>query len=279
MRKIFLRYEARTTAHCLYHSSANRTLQTTENAHKQTTLELQRTRTALQAIRSTHQTEIKKLEKEKDKILERWNKLADAQLSGGLNRSGPSSGYHCANAAVVEASEVQLRGRGTDLLEAALEQAARARHDLLEENERLKGVIMSATNELQRTVHTAQRFTGVDVPSEVSVSLTPCVCQSLRYRRFQPPVLSSMDLFPFAPANAAWDIISSLFESLRQQFEPLMNPESCVGSSASAHKDQDGKESDERAKAREITRLEAVIANLTSELSVWFEICFVIIFF
>ncbi|KAI0091494.1 Afadin and alpha-actinin-binding-domain-containing protein [Irpex rosettiformis] len=229
-------------------ASANRTLQSTENAHKQTTLELQRTRTALQAIRSTHQAEIKRLEKEKDKILDRWTKLADAQLNGSLNRSGPSSGFRCANAAVVEASEVQLRGRGTDLLEAALEQAARARHDLLEENERLKGVIMSSANELQRTVHTAQRFTGAEVPDE-------------------PPVLTSMELFPFAPANAAWEILSSLFDSLKQQFEPLMNSESLPGSSTAARKSQEDKESEERSRAREVGRLQAVIANLTSELN------------
>ncbi|KAI0769209.1 Afadin and alpha-actinin-binding-domain-containing protein [Irpex lacteus] len=227
-------------------ASANRTLQSTETAHKQTTLELQRTRTALQAIRTTHQTEIKKLEKEKDKILERWNKLADTQLNGNLHKSGPAAGFHCANAEVVGSSDVQLRGKGTDLLEVALEQAARARHDLLEENERLKGIIMSTANELQRTMYTAQCYTSPERPDE-------------------PVVLTSMELFPFAPANAAWDIISSLLDGIKQQFEPLMHPDSLPGS---IHNDQESKDSDEhRARAREVEKLQAVIANLTSELN------------
>lgn len=62
---------------------------------------------------------------------------------------------------------MQLRGKGTDLLEVALEQAARARHDLLEENERLKGIIMSTANELQRTMYTAQCYTSPERPDEV----------------------------------------------------------------------------------------------------------------
>jgi chromosome segregation ATPase len=146
----------------------NRTLQSTENAHKQTTQELQRTRTALQAIRTTHQTEIKKLEQEKDKILARWTKLIDSQ-SGNINKSDASAKYHCANFEVVEASDVQLRGRGSDLMEAALDQAERARHDLLDENERLKGIITSTANELQRTYYIAQCLTCAERPAEVSL--------------------------------------------------------------------------------------------------------------
>ena len=73
----------------------------------------------------------------------------------------------------MEASEVQLRGKGTDLLEAALEQAARARHDLLEENDRLKGIIVSTANELQRTVYAAECFTNSERPDEV------CSCKDI----------------------------------------------------------------------------------------------------
>ncbi len=76
-----------------------------------------------------------------------------------------------------------------------------------------------------------------------------------------------MELFPFAPANAAWDIISSLLDGIKQQFEPLMHPDSLSGSTRN---DQEGKESDEhRARAREVEKLQAVIANLTSELSTY----------
>ncbi|KAI0701494.1 Afadin and alpha-actinin-binding-domain-containing protein [Cytidiella melzeri] len=228
--------------------SANRTLQSTENAHKQTTVELQRTRTALQAIRTTHQAEIKKLEKEKDKIMERWNKLADTQLGGNLNRSGPSVGFRCANAEVVEASEVQLRGKGPGLLETALEQAERSRHDLADENERLKGVIMSTANELQRTLYDARCVTSSEPQEEA-------------------PILTSVDLFPFAPANAAWETISALINNIKQSFEPLAHPERLPGALLSAQKDEESKESEDRARTREIERLQAVIANLTSELN------------
>ncbi|KAI0339683.1 hypothetical protein BDW22DRAFT_1422215 [Trametopsis cervina] len=228
-------------------TSANRTLQSTENAHKQTTLELQRTRTALQAIRTTHQTEIKKLEKEKDKILERWTKLADAQLGGSINRSGIPVGFRYANADVVEASEVQLRGTGPSLLETALEQSEQARSDLLDENERLKGIIMSVANELQRTLYVALCLTSSDTPEE-------------------PSVLTSLELFPFAPANAAWETLSSLIDGIKQSFEPLANSAFLPGSSTAAAVDED-KQAEERAKVREIERLQTTVSNLTRELS------------
>lgn len=150
----------------------NRTLQSSENSHKLTTAELQRTRTALQAIRATHQTEIKKLEKEKDRILERWSKLADAQLTGGSSsRSAPPAGLHCANAEVVEASEVQLRGKGKGLLEASLEQAEQARGELHDENLRLKGIILSAANELQRIIYAARCRASAEPQEEVRGSM------------------------------------------------------------------------------------------------------------
>lgn len=149
--------------------SVNKTLQSTENAQKHTTVELQRTRTALQAIRATHQAEIKKLEKEKDRILEKWSKLADAQLTGGSSRSAPAAGFHCANAEVVEASEVQLRGIGQGLFEAALEQADQTRNEFLDENHRLKSMILSAANELQRILHTAQCYSKPELVEEVSL--------------------------------------------------------------------------------------------------------------
>ena len=47
-------------------SAATKSLQSSENAHKHTTAELQRTRTTLHALRTTHNTEIKKLEKERN---------------------------------------------------------------------------------------------------------------------------------------------------------------------------------------------------------------------
>ncbi len=51
--------------------AATKALQSCENAHKHTTAELQRTRSTLHALRATHQTEIKKIEKEKERMVER----------------------------------------------------------------------------------------------------------------------------------------------------------------------------------------------------------------
>lgn len=143
--------------------SATRALQTTENAQKQTTIELQRTRTALQAIRSTHATEIKKLEKEKERALERWSKLADQQIKLG----SASSGLRFANAEVVEASDVQLRGKGKGFLEVAAEQAQEARDALFNENRRLKGLLLSAANEIQRLLHSTRSLATTESQEEV----------------------------------------------------------------------------------------------------------------
>jgi hypothetical protein len=82
----------------------------------------------------------------------------------------------------------------------------------------------------------------------------------------QPPVLTFTDLFPFAPTNAAWDMISFFIDGIKQLFEPLGDPERFMGSSTLTAKDDERKESEDRAKVREIGRLQTVVANLTSEL-------------
>lgn len=150
-------------------SSANRTLQTAENAHKQTCAELQRTRSAIQSIRATHQAEIKKLEKEKERVMERWSKLADTALAGsGSGRAGTSAvGFKCANLQVVEASDVQLRGKGSGFLEVSLEQAEEARNQLFNENIRLRSTIASAANELQMISHLSQCIISGEIQPEV----------------------------------------------------------------------------------------------------------------
>ena len=143
--------------------SATLALQNSESAHKRTTAELQRTRTTLQGLRAQHTAEIKKIEKEKERVMERWNKLADSQAKHG---SAPS-GLTFANAQVVEASEVQLRGKGQGFLEISLEQAERSRHDLADETRHLRGVILSTANELQRIMYTARKLSSSDNLDEV----------------------------------------------------------------------------------------------------------------
>lgn len=223
----------------------NRTLQAAENAHKQTTAELQRTRTALQAIRTTHQTEIKKLEKEKEKFIEKWSKLADSQLSN--SRSGSSVGFRCANAEVVEASEAQLRGKGKGLLETSLEQAEQARNELLDENMRLKSVVVSAANELQRMLHGAQCL------------LTPGSLE-------EPPVMTMAAMFPFAPLTAPSDQLSTLMSGIKQCIERLAGPDAQLYTSNFAQRNDHAKEEEDRASSREIERLQNTIKNLRTDL-------------
>jgi chromosome segregation ATPase len=131
-------------------SATTRSLQSTETAHKHTIAELQRTRTSLQAIRATHQSELKKKEKEVNRMLEKWSKLSDVQAK----LITTPSGMRCANVNIVEGSEVLAKGQG--FLEVALEHAEQARNQLGEENTTLRRLVLSAVNEGQSLLHQAR---------------------------------------------------------------------------------------------------------------------------
>ena len=128
-----------------------RNLQASETAHKQTSAELQRTRTTLQGVRATHVAELKKKEKDTDRIIEKWQKLADSQVK----LSVLPSGMRCPNVAVVEGSEI-LGRKCQGFLEVALEEAEQARASLGAETVHLRKMILSAVNEVQYILHQAQ---------------------------------------------------------------------------------------------------------------------------
>lgn len=65
-------------------------------AHKQTNANLQRATSALQFARQTAQNEIKRKEKEIERIMERWAKISSEQPK----LAGIASGLKCANLAV-----------------------------------------------------------------------------------------------------------------------------------------------------------------------------------
>lgn len=96
-------------------------------------------------------------------MVERWSKLSDNQLKAGTLPAGLT----CANLHIVEASDVQLRGKGQGFLEVALEQAETARKELFEQNRKLRGILLSAANELQHVLHTVRTGEAVSV-DEVS---------------------------------------------------------------------------------------------------------------
>ena len=147
-------------------SAATRSLQTTETAHKHTTAELQRTRTSLQAIRATHQSELKKKEKEVERMVEKWSKISDAQVK----LMTIPSGMRCANVDIVEGSEVLGKGKG--FLEVALEQAEQARNQLGEDNTCLRRLVLTTVNEVQSILHQTRSLVS---ENEEEV----CVCDIL----------------------------------------------------------------------------------------------------
>lgn len=131
-------------------SASVKSLQASENAHKQTSAELQRTRTLLQGVRATHQVELKKKDKEIERTMDKWQKLADIQSKV----SAAASGIRCANTAVLDGSEVLDRGRS--FLDIALEQAEQARAQLGDENLLLRKLLVRVVNELQSILYQAK---------------------------------------------------------------------------------------------------------------------------
>lgn len=126
---------------------ANKTLQATENAHKATSAELQRARSSLQSVRQTHAAELKRREKETEKMIERWAKISDAQVKLGSTAAGLSVKSTLANP-IVSTRDGEIAGRERSLLEDALVEAEEARKALAEENASLKNAVLAAANEL-----------------------------------------------------------------------------------------------------------------------------------
>ena len=131
--------------------AALKNLQASENAHKQTSAELQRTRTSLQGVRATHIAELKKKEKDTERMLEKWQKLADSQAK----LSAVPSGIRCANVTVVEGSEI-FGSKYQGYLEIALEEAEQARTSLGNETLHLRKLLLSTVNQFQTIVYQAQ---------------------------------------------------------------------------------------------------------------------------
>jgi DNA polymerase IIIc chi subunit len=144
--------------HTHTHRIANRAQTQAEAAHKQTMGDLQRARTALQALRATHVAEIKKREKETEAMRERWSKLADAQLRISNLPSGMVFSGSPANASVlVEGNGTQGGGskKSVGVVEGVLEEAEKARAVLREENLELKGLVVDAANAVRKILHKA----------------------------------------------------------------------------------------------------------------------------
>lgn len=83
-------------------------------------------------------------------MVEKWSKLADVQAKLGATGSGMT----CANGNVFDGADVVGKGQG--FLEIALDQAEKTRSKAVEENQRLRRLVLNAVNELQSAVHYAR---------------------------------------------------------------------------------------------------------------------------
>ncbi|KAI5995457.1 Afadin and alpha-actinin-binding-domain-containing protein [Pisolithus albus] len=178
-------------------ATATRALQSSEANRKQIAAELQRTRTSLQGIRTAHVTELRKKEKEIERMVEKWSKLVDAQSKVSAASSGIS--IHGANAEVVSGSDNIGKGKG--YLDVALEHAESSRAELFAESTRLRRLIVTCANRIQ--------------------SLTHRIRLVMSSEEEEPPSLNHDALFPLAPINAAEERMLSLFSSADSAFATL----------------------------------------------------------
>jgi hypothetical protein len=134
-------------------SAANRTLQTTTLSQKHTAAELGRTRSAVQALRATHLSELRKRDKDLERMAEKCSKVSDAQLKMSSFSAGLTiTGARCANALAAD-GQGELLGSARNYLEVALEEADRSRALLAEENDTLRRLLLRAVNEGQDVMH------------------------------------------------------------------------------------------------------------------------------
>ena len=114
----------------------------TEKKFKTLTQENQRLRTTLQSVRLGAHNEVKRFEKEKDKLLERLAKIADP-------RQATTAHFLCSNLNV-SATEGRFE---KGYLDIALEDAENARVNLAEENDILKKLVVDCANGAQGLLH------------------------------------------------------------------------------------------------------------------------------
>ncbi|KIK52336.1 hypothetical protein GYMLUDRAFT_88727 [Collybiopsis luxurians FD-317 M1] len=194
-------------------STVTKTLQATESAHKHTSAELARTRGALQAVRATHQMELKKKEKDIEKMVEKWNKLSDSQAKLGAVGSGLRFSGSAANASVSEAAG--MVGRGKTLMEAALEEAERGREQLARDNLALRVLLLKAVNEIRNAIFEMRG----DPHSPTEAEL--------------PPPMTLPELFPLSPPDFTTTTLFSALDQIREFANALSPSVSPVSASSS----------------------------------------------
>lgn len=121
--------------------AAEKVAENTEKKFKALTQENQRLRTTLQSVRLGAHNEVKRFEKEKDKLLERLSKIADSKQT--------TTQLSCSNLNVGATESKFEKG----YLDIALEDAENARVNLAEENDVLKKLVVDCANGAQGLLH------------------------------------------------------------------------------------------------------------------------------
>lgn len=138
-------------------------------AHRKTSQDLQKANTALQSVRAIHASELKKKDMQIERTLEKWSKLADMQLKAGsglaIRGDTPSGG--------LQVSDEQ------GLWEVALDEAEKARTQLAEDGIHLRGLILTAVNEVQSATSLARNLGGRS-DDDVSLFRLDCSCLFLK---------------------------------------------------------------------------------------------------
>ncbi|KAF8997917.1 Afadin and alpha-actinin-binding-domain-containing protein [Cyathus striatus] len=225
--------EKETNLHKSRLSALQKTLQNTESAHKHTSSELQRARITLQGVRSAHQAELKKRDKEVERITEKWSKLAEAQSK----LSVASAGLRCANVAIVDGSE--LLGKTQGFLDIALDEAEKARGMLADENTYLRKLVLKAINNIQEVIAQVTQHEEKPIPYTITT------------------------LFPLTPADNPSSKLNTVLTALRDRLASLSETPAASTSSTSS------KAAQPRAAVSdsELERLQGIIASLKEELA------------
>ncbi|KAL1707881.1 Afadin and alpha-actinin-binding-domain-containing protein [Schizophyllum commune] len=217
-------------------ANAHKALHASESAHKHTTTELQRTRSSLQSIRTLHQNELKKKDKEIDRIADKWAKLAEAQSKLG---STAPSGMRCLNGGLADAG--MAASSSQTFLEASLEESERARMEIIEENKHVKGLVVTAVNGMQEIVHEAREDGGKDEWTPATV----------------------ISLFPISPASAAKDAILDSIDDLRATIARLMPSDDPAESTSS----KPTPPTSSKIPPEEVARLQDTIKKLQAQIA------------
>ncbi|KAF9530341.1 Afadin and alpha-actinin-binding-domain-containing protein [Crepidotus variabilis] len=213
-----------------------KTLQASESSHKQTMAELQRTRTLLQGVRATHQAELKKRDKDLERMAERWQKISDQQAK----LSATSSSMRCLNVQAVEGSNI---GRGPGFLDIALEESERARSHLTDENLFLRKLVLRTANQIQSMIHQAKSSSG-----------------SSEGEGGEPTPITMTMLFPLAPSSAASDKLDEVVTSFQEVLSSFSKSQTSSVPSPQLP-------TRPNIALKEVERLEGVITKLKEELA------------